>query len=300
MMNAAARAISRAVTAEYAEIHRFGHGRLSEAARFGNEPADGLGAGLADRARDMPGVAVSGTGGGFALAVATEYGGAANGVLLLWRNIAIGPWTDGEQALAVSAAEHLGIAIEQIGQHEKLQMLSRTDGMTGLLNRRSFVADLERRHSRVARGGAPGALVYCDLDNFKQVNDTHGHERGDAAICELARLLEHRTRGSDVVARLGGDEFALWLDSIDAEDAVSKIEGLLARADVLTPYSGSPDAPLGMSLGVAVMESGSDESLEALMARADKAMYASKKRGKGSFTIAPPPNSPLSAGMPRP
>jgi diguanylate cyclase (GGDEF)-like protein/PAS domain S-box-containing protein len=296
MMNAAARAISRAVTAEYAEVHRVDHGQLSEAARFGNAPGDGLGADFPGGAVEMPGAVVSEIGGGFGLTLATQYGGAANGVLVLWRTPVIGPWTDDEQALAVSAAEHLGIAIEQIAQHEKLQQLSRTDGMTGLLNRRSFVADLVRRHGRVARGGASGALVYCDLDNFKQVNDTHGHERGDEAICEVARLLERSTRGSDLVARLGGDEFALWLESIDAEGAALKAEELLACGDVLTPYSGGPDIPLGMSLGIAVLDSGSPEGLEALMARADKAMYASKKKGKGGFTMAPNPNHRSSAG----
>ncbi|MCZ6814237.1 MAG: GGDEF domain-containing protein, partial [Alphaproteobacteria bacterium] len=201
---------------------------------------------------------------------------------------------------AVSSAEHLGIAIEQVVQHEKLTRWSRTDGLTGLLNRRSFVADLVRRHGRVARGSAPGTLIYCDLDNFKQVNDTHGHERGDAALCELARLLEGSTRGGDLVARLGGDEFALWLESIDAQSAASKARELLGRAQVLIPYSGGPDAPLGMSLGVAVLDSGSAESLEELMARADMAMYASKKNGKGIFTMAPPADSPGSPEVPGP
>ncbi|TDI67109.1 MAG: diguanylate cyclase [Alphaproteobacteria bacterium] len=300
MMNAAARAISRALTAEYAEIHRLGDQRLSEAARFGNRPAHGFGADLLGRAMDAPGAVVSKIGGGFGLAVATQYGGAANGALALWRATAIGGWTDDEQALAESTAEHLGIAIEQIVQHEKLQRLSRTDGLTGLLNRRSFVADLVRRHGRVARGGPPGALVYCDLDNFKKVNDTHGHDRGDAAICELARLLEDGTRGGDLVARLGGDEFALWLDATDAESAGSRAEELLGRVHVLAPYSGGPDAPLGMSLGVAMLESGSAESLEELMARADSAMYASKKNGKGIFTMAPPPGSRGSPEVPGP
>ena len=300
MMNAAVRAISRALTAEYAEIHRVDDGRLSEAARFGNRPTEGWGRGLLGGAMDAPGTVVAEIGGGFGLALATQYGGTANGALVLWRATAVGSWTDDEQALAVSSAEHLGIAIEQVVQHEKLTRWSRTDGLTGLLNRRSFVADLARRHGRVARGSAPGALVYCDLDNFKQVNDTHGHERGDAALFELARMLEGCTRGGDLVARLGGDEFALWLESTDAESAASKARELLGRAQVLVPYSGGLDAPLGMSLGVAVLDSGSAESLEELMARSDLAMYASKKSGKGVFTMAPPADSPDSAEVPGP
>ena len=85
-----------------------------------------------------------------------------------------------------------------------------------------------------------------------------------------------------------------------ARSAASRAEELLGHAHRLAPYSGSADAPLGMSLGVAVLQSGSDESLEALMARADKAMYASKKRGKGAFTIAPPTESSPAAEDPRP
>ncbi len=288
MMDAAAKAISRALTAEYAEIYRVDGGEPVRAVVAGNGPAGHLGSVFLAKAMEVPRVVTSEVDGGFGLALATRYGAAVNGVLVLWRDGAIGAWTEDELDLAVSAAEHLGIVIEQAAQYQRLEQLSRTDGLTGLLNRRSFVADLGRRHARVARGDAPGTLVYCDLDNFKQVNDTHGHERGDEAICDLARLLEGATRGSDLVARLGGDEFALWLEQTGAESAASRARDLLKRAEALKVHSGRADSPLSLSLGIAVLEPGSDESLEALMARADLAMYGSKQRGKGRFTIAPP------------
>ena len=91
------------------------------------------------------------------------------------------------------------------------------------------------------------------------------------------------------MARLGGDEFALWLEGTDADAISMRAEDLLARAKELVEFSGSNDAPLGMSLGIALVEPASAESLEQLMARADGAMYASKKSGKGQCTIAPPP-----------
>jgi diguanylate cyclase (GGDEF)-like protein/PAS domain S-box-containing protein len=291
MMNAAAKAISRALTAEYAEIYRVDGGEASQAVASGTGPGEHLGSVFLAKAMEEPRALTSEVDGGYGLALATQHGGAVNGVLVLWRDAAIGRWTEDELDLAISAAEHLGIAIEQAVQHEKLEMLSRTDGLTGLLNRRSFVADLARRHARVVQGDQPGALVYCDLDNFKQVNDTHGHERGDTAICDLARILESATRGGDLVARIGGDEFALWLENTSVEGAASRARDLLARAEGLALHSGSPEAPLGVSLGIAILEPGSDETLEALMARADLAMYESKQRGKGCVSIAAPPDA---------
>ncbi|HSR55043.1 MAG TPA: diguanylate cyclase [Alphaproteobacteria bacterium] len=288
MMNAAAKAISRALTAEYAEIYRVDGGEPSQAVVSGNGPQGHLGKIFLAKAMKVPRAVTSEVDGGYGLALATQYGGAVNGVLVLWRDGAIGSWNEDELDLAVSAAEHLGIVIEQAVQHERLELLSRTDGLTGLLNRRSFVADLARRHARVIQGDPPGALVYCDLDNFKQVNDTHGHERGDTAICDLARLLELSTRGSDLVARLGGDEFALWLEKTDVQGAASRARDILERAEALKAHSGGPDRPLSLSLGIAILDAGSDETLEALMARADRAMYDSKQKGKGCFTIAPP------------
>jgi diguanylate cyclase (GGDEF)-like protein/PAS domain S-box-containing protein len=288
MLTTAATAIARALAAQGTEIHRVTSAGPQPAALWGAAsplaPAGCIGASLRRK-----GVAAVTGEGASALAVATRYQGAVNGALFLWRDTAMGPFADDECEIVTEAAEHLGIALEQIAAHEKLTELSSTDGMTGLLNRRSFMIDLARRFDRATKGGAPGALVYCDLDNFKQVNDTHGHERGDAAICALANILRHSTRGEDLVARLGGDEFALWLEGADVEAAQTKADVLLRQGETLKEFSGGPDCPLGMSLGIAVTEAGAGETLEELMARADIAMYASKKRGKGRATFADPP-----------
>jgi diguanylate cyclase (GGDEF)-like protein len=288
MLAAAAAAIARALAAQGTEIYRVTSGGPQLTVVYGAAsplaPTGCIGASLLRTGT----VAVSGEGAA-ALAVATRYQGEVNGALFLWRDAAMGPFADDERVIVTEAAEHLGLALEQIAAHEKLKELSSTDGMTGLLNRRSFMIDLMRRFERATKGGAPGALVYCDLDNFKQVNDTHGHERGDAAICKLAEILSGSTRGEDLVARLGGDEFALWLEGANAEVALAKANLLLQRGEALKIFSGAPDCPLGMSIGVAVTEPGAEETLEQLMARADIAMYASKKRGKGRATFADPP-----------
>ena len=288
MLAAAAAALARALTAQGTEIYRVAAAGPARAAAFGEAapfaPAHSIAAALR-----RPGAVAASGDGALMLAVATRYQGTVNGALHIWRRADLGPFADDERAIVTEAAGHLGIAIEQIAAHEQLRELSATDPMTGLLNRRSFMAELARRFERSAKGGAPGALVYCDLDNFKQVNDTHGHERGDAAICEMARILRGSTRGEDLVARLGGDEFALWLEGVDPAAAAAKADLLLERGAALRPYSGGDDCPLGMSLGIAAVVPGSGEALDQLMARADVAMYASKKHGKGRATVAPPP-----------
>jgi diguanylate cyclase (GGDEF)-like protein/PAS domain S-box-containing protein len=294
MMKTATAAIARALTATETGIYSIQDGVPVLAASNGE--ALPVSDGLIGIAIGRKGVVVVENEAGYGLAVATRFRAEVNGVLHVSRDATLGPWSDEEQDVAIRAAEHLGIAIEQVAEHEQLQTLSRTDGMTGLLNRRSFIADLARRYARASHGGTEGTLIYCDLDNFKQVNDTHGHEQGDKAICEAAKLLQTNTRGGDLVARLGGDEFAVWLDNTNETNARLMAEHLLVSADCLKVFSGSEDCPLGMSLGVAVQVPGSDESLEALMARADEAMYASKKKGKGQLTLSASPDVGVAVG----
>lgn len=293
LLGAAASAIARALTARGTEIHRIAAPGPVKAASFGDAPPVAPSGCVAACLRRPGAVAVPGETANL-LAVSTRYQGGVNGALLIWRDAALGPFAEDERALAIDAAEHLALAIEQIAAHEKLQEMSSTDALTGLLNRRSFMSELGRRHERAVLARGAGALVYCDLDNFKQVNDTHGHERGDAALREVAAILKSSTRGEDLIARLGGDEFALWLEGTDAATAERRAATLLARAGGLKVFSGGPAHPLGFSLGVAL--AGAGETLEQFMARADGAMYASKKRGKGQCTIAPPGGGALRAG----
>ena len=218
------------------------------------------------------------------LCVATSYRERVNGALLLARGAAAGAWTAEERALAGDVALQLGVALAQIRNQLRLEALSRTDGLTGLLNRRAFNAELEQR---LARGGATGALFYVDLDNFKPVNDVLGHQKGDEALRAVARMLADSTRPGDLVARLGGDEFALWLERTDEDAAGGRAQELLDASSVLQPYSGDPARPLGISVGVAVFEPGGGETPEALTLRADEAMYEIKHNGKAGYVIAP-------------
>jgi diguanylate cyclase (GGDEF)-like protein/PAS domain S-box-containing protein len=168
----------------------------------------------------------------------------------------------------------------------RLLELSRTDELTGLLNRRAFEEETGRRLRHLRRTGRWGALLYLDLDNFKPVNDSRGHDAGDEVLREFARLLGGLNRGGDVAARVGGDEFALWLDETDAKGALAKAELLARSFDALRPFSASADAPLAASIGVAAARPGFIGSVAELMAAADRAMYRAKRGGKGCIAIA--------------
>ncbi|MEG3617318.1 sensor domain-containing diguanylate cyclase [Magnetovibrio sp. PR-2] len=214
------------------------------------------------------------------------HAGTINGVICLWKR---GTWVDDDRLLVNDISNQLGIAIEQIENHESILRLSRTDAMTGLLNRRAFYdEELPRHFKRLEHDDTCGALFYVDMDNFKLVNDVHGHQKGDEAIIALRDLLYDFVRPGDVVARLGGDEFALWLDGMNEDTATSRSHQLLKLSERLRPLSGAEDKPLGISIGIAVYRPQSGESLESLLARADAAMYEVKQNAKGDSCLASP------------
>ena len=191
--------------------------------------------------------------------------------------------------LIADIANQLGIANEQVTNHERIVALSRTDSMTGLLNRRAFFEEeLPRRVARLERSRQSAALFYVDMDNFKRVNDAHGHQVGDDAIMFLRDMLMDFSRPGDVIARLGGDEFAMWLDGISADVTESRAHDLIEKSRAMDQFSGDADHPLGISVGIALFDPDTGESLDDLVARADSAMYAIKNAGKGGYYMAPP------------
>lgn len=169
--------------------------------------------------------------------------------------------------------------------YARLERLSRTDGLTGLLNRRAFHESLDLRLTQQRRHERPGALLYIDLDNFKAVNDVRGHAQGDAALRALADYLTEHSRAGDLVARLGGDEFAVWLEDADAGGARGKAQAIVAFGQSLDVLYGAAGKPLGVSCGVVMSDPLRDVSSDMLLARADMAMYQAKRAGKGQVAI---------------
>ena len=279
------RRVPAAATVE-AEADEEGSGEeaWNAAAQWGAAPPLPLEA-LAANAASATGAAASAD--GFAV-LATRFGGAVNGAVVAWRR---GGSSDGigdeDRDLLGVVAGHLGLVLAQLDQHERMKHLSRTDPLTGLLNRRGFLEDLGRRFRRSMRLRRPATLAYVDLDNFKLVNDRRGHLAGDRALARISALLRERLRPEDLAGRLGGDEFALWMDGMDADVAVDRMSGLIAEAGSLAEWSGDPARPFGLSIGIAVHEPRSGETLDALMVRADGAMYVAKRAGRGIVHLAP-------------
>jgi len=288
MLEAAAEATAQAIGALGCRVFReSGDDALLAAASFGScTPADEVVAGMLARAREDGRAFAARQGAHSLLCVATSYRRAVNGALVLWRAADDDGWSADESTLVADVAVQLGVAIQQIRNQLELEALSRTDALTGLLNRRAFTAELEARLARPDRSAA-GSLFFLDLDNFKPVNDVLGHRKGDEALVAVARILRDSTRPGDLVARFGGDEFALWLDRTDEQAASQRAAELLARSRGLAPYSGDPDRPLGISVGVAVWRPGSGEDFDGLAVRADAAMYRAKHDGKDGFAVAP-------------
>ncbi len=222
------------------------------------------------------------------LAAATGHSDQVNGAILVYRDPGRPTFTPADEHLLATLTGQVGVVLEQLYKHRALLKVSRSDGLTGLLNRRAFYEEMTRRIRRLTRGEVKAALMYVDLDNFKLVNDTRGHETGDEVLIRVSEILRANTRSTDMVARLGGDEFAVWLDDADSDVAANRAEVFLAASTILRKYSGAPNKPLMLSIGLAVYDPKSGEDVNQFVSRADAAMYAIKRRGKGSYGIAPP------------
>jgi diguanylate cyclase (GGDEF)-like protein len=161
----------------------------------------------------------------------------------------------------------------------ELERLATTDGMTGIYNRRHFLALADHEWSRARRYGRPVSFLMVDIDYFKAVNDTFGHQVGDEMIVHLANLAHGCKRDTDVLARIGGEEFALLLPETDLVSAQVVAERL--RREVATnPLTAAARAiPATVSIGVAfATDSMSDVS--DLMKAADQALYDAKRAGR--------------------
>lgn len=192
-------------------------------------------------------------------------------------------WVTLESALAFRASATLvGVSIFTAifvrvitAQQRRLEVLATQDPLTGVLNRASLDASLERAIHMGRRGRVPMTLLAIDLDHFKEINDAHGHDAGDQALRELADLLRHRVRRVDQIFRVGGEEFLALLFGTGGEAGRRVAEELRTAIMGLAVL---PEMQLTVSVGVATHQA--DESANAWMKRADQHMYDAKAAGR--------------------
>lgn len=178
--------------------------------------------------------------------------------------------------------------LERANRH--LRRMARDDALTGISNRRHLTAELRRARAAASRYGDGLAVLMVDIDHFKRINDTEGHQLGDQVLVSVADALRRCLRGSDTLGRYGGDELCAVLPHADAEAAMAAAEKLRATVHELA-FRGRGPRPVCITCSVGVAVLTGEERVEALLARADDALYRAKRAGRDRVVLAEPPDS---------
>jgi diguanylate cyclase (GGDEF)-like protein/PAS domain S-box-containing protein len=197
------------------------------------------------------------------------------------------PSSVAHEALAVSVAEHMGLALTNLRLLETLRHQSIRDPLTGLFNRRYFEETLEREIKRAERNGRPLSLMMLDVDHFKSFNDTYGHAPGDDLMRDLSELLYSHTRGGDVACRFGGDEFLLLLPETSFEAALRRAQELREAVEGFEGAHTGVAVRITVTVGVATFPDHAGD-MGSLVSAADEAMYRAKREGGNAVGEAVP------------
>lgn len=197
------------------------------------------------------------------------------------------PFHSGELLARVGVGRRVSELHHQIqAKNLLLEELSLTDPLTGLPNRRAIEAWANREISGAARHGFPFWIVMADLDHFKRVNDTHGHEAGDMVLKRFAKLLKANTRASNMCARLGGEEFVVALTHIDDAGVKIAIERIRTQFESETFSFAGATLRVTASFGIAGLQGNVTANLEQLLRDADAALYRAKENGRNRIECA--------------
>jgi diguanylate cyclase (GGDEF)-like protein/PAS domain S-box-containing protein len=197
------------------------------------------------------------------------------------------PVLKGFHDLLVTLANLLGLRIDNLRLYEAVRVQSIVDELTGVFNRRHFMAKLVEEVQRARRYGRDLSLMMLDLDSFKPINDTHGHKQGDSVLAEVGKVLRGQTRGVDILCRYGGDEFALLLPETPRDRAVAKAEQLL-EAVRRHPFVNlaDPSKPFALTLSIGVTSLRPEWTIDdAILHAADEALYTAKREGRDRVSV---------------
>jgi diguanylate cyclase (GGDEF)-like protein/PAS domain S-box-containing protein len=195
--------------------------------------------------------------------------------------------SEAKRQLARTVAEQLSLAIANLHLRETLQHQSIRDPLTGLFNRRYLEESLQQSIQRAQRHQHPIGVIMLDIDHFKSINDTYGHEAGDRALQAVGQILRDRVRGSDIACRYGGEEMTLVLPESSLAIAQARAEAIRsAIAQLQVNYQGIPLRSFTASLGVACFPN-HGLTASALIRTADAALYQAKFHGRNQVVVAP-------------
>jgi diguanylate cyclase (GGDEF)-like protein len=193
--------------------------------------------------------------------------------------------SDGEYQLLSFIAKHIQNAIGRKESSERLNFLALHDALTRLPNRTLFQEKIETSINMVNNHRSGGlALLYMDLDLFKDINDRYGHKVGDKVLIESAKRIQMCLRNTDTLCRLSGDEFSILLDGSSEKEVIERIAKSVIDSFNSTMKIDNHSIKLSISVGVATYENG-DETPESLMVKADNALYQSKLKGRNQYTV---------------
>ncbi len=181
-------------------------------------------------------------------------------------------------------ASHVAVSLANARMVKRLEEMATTDGMTGLLNKRALTEMAQLKVKSAKRFNKPLSVLVCDIDHFKKVNDTHGHDVGDVVIKGFGDVLKRTKRDTDVVGRFGGEEFLVVCEQTDAEGAMLLAERVRSELESATFHTEAGPVRVTCSVGVATLPQ-AGESWDALFKATDEALYASKRGGRNRVTL---------------
>jgi diguanylate cyclase (GGDEF)-like protein len=187
-------------------------------------------------------------------------------------------------------ASHLAVSLANARMVAKLEQMATTDGLTGLLNKRAMLDAAEQKVAAAARFGRKLSVLVTDLDHFKKVNDTYGHDVGDCVIKGLAEILKRNKRTTDVVARFGGEEFVALCEQTDEKGAMLLAERIREELSKTTFHTERGPLKVTCSIGIATFPEGGVD-WESLFKASDDALYVSKRSGRNRATAHVPQRS---------